>query len=63
MARWDLLVQIQSTKFSYVNQQSVGFTGNGVSLKWFDWVCSPVRVAGKSLLLGEPVPPGSSGDF
>ncbi|GAY63797.1 hypothetical protein CUMW_228550 [Citrus unshiu] len=32
-------------------------------LKWLDWVCSPVRVAGKSPLLGEPVPPGSSGDF
>ncbi|KAH9717787.1 protein kinase domain-containing protein [Citrus sinensis] len=25
-------------------------------LKWLDWVCSPVRVAGKSPLLGEPVP-------
>ncbi|KAK9181136.1 hypothetical protein WN944_024273 [Citrus x changshan-huyou] len=31
--------------------------------KWLDWICSPVRVAGKSPLLGKPVPPDSSGDF
>ena len=32
-------------------------------LKWLDWVCSPVRVAGKSFLLKEPVSLGSSRDF
>ena len=32
-------------------------------LKWLDWVCSPVRVAGKSPLMGESVPLGSSGNF